>query len=195
MNTPNTTKSNLYEDIETGLKVRLVTQEDMDILAKWFSDPILLESYGGPGKAMTYEQVKLKFFPNVLSNIQRCIIQHDQKPIGFIQIYELGEEEKAEYQYPENMKVFATDQFIAEETERGKGFGTGLIKSTVKYISSSFNPDRITLDPQTINERAIHVYEKCGYNKVRIVPQHDKYIYADGLVEMRDSWLMEYVSK
>ncbi len=157
-----------YEDPETGLQVRPITINDFNILSKWFTDSDVLESYGGLGKSLTQDQVHAKFFPPTPNHVQRCIIQLAGKPIGYIQIYALDDKEKVDYQYPTDKKIYATDQFIAEKTERGKGLGTALIRSSVQFITESYNPDCITLDPNVINERAIHVYEKCGF-KVEFV--------------------------
>ncbi|WP_309138169.1 GNAT family N-acetyltransferase [Priestia megaterium] len=47
--------------------------------------------------------------------------------------------------------------------------------------------EKIVLDPQAWNQRAIACYEKCGFKKVKYLPKHE---YHEG--ELRDCWLMEY---
>ena len=40
----------------------------------------------------------------------------------------------------------------------------------VAYLIEEKGADRIVMDPQTWNERAIRCYEKCGFEKGEIAP-------------------------
>lgn len=55
------------------------------------------------------------------------------------------------------------------------------------YLIAEHQAERIVMDPQTWNERALHVYEKCGFRKLALLPKHE---YHEG--EMRDCWLIAY---
>ncbi|WP_325063423.1 GNAT family N-acetyltransferase [Gracilibacillus salitolerans] len=79
------------------------------------------------------------------------------------------------------------DQFIGEEKYWNKGIGTLLVSSMVAFLIKHKNPDRIDMDPQTTNTRALHCYEKCGFKKVRILSNHELH---EG--DYQDCWLMEY---
>ena len=68
-----------------------------------------------------------------------------------------------------------------------KGIGTKLVSSVVEYLIREKGADRIVMDPQTWNERAIHCYEKCGFEKVKLLPKRELHEGA-----YRDCWLMEY---
>jgi aminoglycoside 6'-N-acetyltransferase len=43
------------------------------------------------------------------------------------------------------------------------------------------------MDPRVSNERAIHCYEKCGFQKVKVLKEHELH---EGVLE--DCWMMEY---
>ena len=79
------------------------------------------------------------------------------------------------------------DQFIGESTYWNKGVGTQLVSAMVAYLIEEKGADRIVMDPQTWNERAIRCYEKCGFKKVKLLPENELH---EG--EYRDCWLIEY---
>ena len=62
--------------------------------------------------------------------------------------------------------IYGTDQFFGEPSYWNKGIGTRLVSAMVKYLIEEKGANRIVMDPQTWNERAIRCYEKCGFEKV-----------------------------
>lgn len=48
----------------------------------------------------------------------------------------------------------------------GNGSGRAFVTSILEFIDTKFGPDRITLSVTTFNERAIRVYEACGFRQV-----------------------------
>ena len=57
----------------------------------------------------------------------------------------------------------------------------------IRYLIEHKKADRIVMDPQTRNTRAIKCYEKCGFKKVKILPSRELH---EG--EYQDCWLIEY---
>lgn len=56
----------------------------------------------------------------------------------------------------------------AKQQERG--LGSEAIPAMVKYSAKEYNLDRIMLKVFPFNERAIHVYEKCGFREYDRAP-------------------------
>lgn len=77
----------------------------------------------------------------------------------------------------------------AETDYWNKGIGTLLVKAMVEYLVDKQQADKVIMDPQTRNVRALRCYEKCGFKKIRILPNHE---YHEG--EYLDCWLIEYRS-
>lgn len=59
----------------------------------------------------------------------------------------------------------------------------------IDFLIKEKGADRVVVDPQTWNKRAISCYEKCNLKKVNFLPKHEIH---EG--ELRDSWLLEYKS-
>ena len=175
---------------EGNLQVRELERVDKVLLSKWLSDPEILRYYEGRDNPFDIEKVEQAFFDDE-ENVVRCLIEFSGIPIGYVQFYIVDEQERQVYGYDNSSEiVYGMDQFIGESAYWDKGIGTQLVRSMVTYLTEEEDADRIVMDPQTWNERAIHCYEKCGFEKVKLLPANELH---EG--EYRDSWLMEHVAK
>lgn len=118
--------------------------------------------------------------------MNRCIVQYKQKPIGYIQFYLIDQNERLVYGYPWDKLIYGTDQFIGMSGMWNHGIGKQLVQSMIKYLFEEKKADRVVMDPQVQNKRAIACYEKCGLQKVKKLSTHEKH---EG--KKRDCWLME----
>ncbi|WP_285889538.1 GNAT family N-acetyltransferase [Paenibacillus glycanilyticus] len=83
--------------------------------------------------------------------------------------------------------LYGMDQFIGEPGYWNKGIGSELMKETVRYLTMERGAVKIAMDPQAWNARALRVYEKNGFKKVKLLEKHE---WHEG--EYRDCWLMVY---
>ncbi|WP_411334499.1 GNAT family N-acetyltransferase [Metabacillus indicus] len=168
-----------------NLKVRKLEDGDNVLLAKWLSDPSVLEFYEGRDNPFDLNKVKEIFYATDDEEV-KCIVEYEGKVIGYIQYYQLDDKTKKEYGYL-NENVYGTDQFIGEIDYWNKGIGTLLVTSMIRFLLEQQKADRIVMDPQTRNNRAIKCYEKCGFKKVKVLPNRELH---EGIYQ--DCWLMEY---
>lgn len=167
-----------------SLKVRRLAEKDKHLLAKWLSTPEVLEFYEGRDNSFDVKKVEWVFYSSDDDEV-KCIIEYEGNSIGYIQYYELDEATKIEYGY-ESGKIFGIDQFIGEVDYWNRGIGTLLVTSMTEFLFEKLEADKVVMDPQVRNERAIKCYEKCGFNKVKLLPKHELH---EG--EFRDCWLVE----
>jgi aminoglycoside 6'-N-acetyltransferase len=168
-----------------SLKVRKLEEKDRYLLAKWLSNPLVLAFYEGRDNAFDLDKVK-KVFYSSKDDEGKCMVEFGGNEIGYIQFYPLDDARKREYGYF-NENIYGIDQFIGEVEYWNKGIGTLLVTSMVKYLMDHKKAVRVVMDPQTRNTRAIKCYEKCGFKKVRILPDHELH---EG--KYHDCWLIEY---
>lgn len=174
----------IYESY--GILVREIEQKDELLLVSWLSNPRVLQYYEGRDRPHNLEMVRESFF--VDDEECRCIVEYHGKPIGYIQFYQLDADTMNDYGYYNSAeKVYGMDQFIGETAYWNQGIGTKLIKSMVDYLSRHKGADKIVMDPQTWNERALACYAKCGFKKVKLMKEHEKH---EGIY--RDCWLIQY---
>jgi aminoglycoside 6'-N-acetyltransferase len=170
------------------LEIRTLNPEDKGELVKWLSDPQVLRFYEGRDNPFNLEKVEEKFYQSE-ENVERCLILYEGKKIGYLQFYLLDEEGKEEYGYVPNLpdRFFGLDQFIGETDYWGQGVGTCFVTMMLEYLIQFESADRVVLDPQAWNTRAISCYEKCGFKKVKRLEKHE---WHEG--EWRDCVVMEY---
>jgi aminoglycoside 6'-N-acetyltransferase len=167
------------------LKVRKLEEKDNVLLAKWLSDPSVLEFYEGRDNPFDLDKVNEVFYASEDDEV-KCIVEYDGNDIGYIQFYQVDDETKKEYGYL-NENVYGTDQFIGEVEYWNKGIGTLLVTSMIKFLIEHKKADRIVMNPQTRNTRALNCYEKCGFEKVKILSSRELH---EG--KYQDCWLIEY---
>lgn len=168
------------------LSVRPLTEEDAGLLAAWLCDPRVLEFYEGRDHPHDLELVQERFYREDSETV-RNIVSYGNRPIGYIQYYEIDREERELYGYAGTQeRIFGMDQFIGEPDCWNRGIGTMLIQAMASYLLGEMKADRIVMDPQAWNARALRVYEKCGFKKKKLLPQHE---WHEGAY--RDCWLIE----
>lgn len=169
-----------------GLMVRKLQAKDNHLLVKWLSDPMVLEFYEGRDNSFVLEKVN-KLFYNAGNDKVGCMVTYQGVNIGYIQYYPLDERTCKIYHYDGVENIYGIDQFIGETDYWNRGIGTQLVKSMVEYLFNQMGAERVVMDPQTSNKRALRSYEECGFKRVRMLPKHELH---EG--EYRDCWLMEY---
>ncbi|OPH61387.1 GNAT family N-acetyltransferase [Paenibacillus ferrarius] len=175
--------------LNNDICLRRLELKDSNLLVNWLSNPEVLAYYEGRDRPHNLELVRKHFFED-RDEITQCIIQYKNTDIGFIQFYLIGDEEIAQYGYQDDLGIiYGMDQFIGETEFWNQGIGYQLIKETVRYLIENRSANKIVLDPQAWNTRAIRVYEKSGFIKKIYLEEHEMH---EG--ELRDCWLMEYDS-
>lgn len=172
-----------------NITIRLMrdTIEDYNLMLKWLNDENVLQYYEGRDNSFNMDRIKKKYKKKILSSCDfPCIIQYDGVDVGYIQYYQLTDEGYTEYGYNIKEKIFGIDLFIGEVEYWNKGIGNKVLKLLIEIIRKEKKADRITIDPQAWNIRAIKCYEKCGFKKVRLMEKHELH---EG--EYRDCLLME----
>ncbi len=169
------------------IKIRLMedTEVDYGLMAKWLSDPRVYEFVHGKPKDINH--VKKHYGPRILKkeNIYSCFIEYKNKPIGYIQYFNIKKYEK-KYELTNTKDVWAIDMWIGEPEYWGHGIGSKTLELLSNFILKVYKAKNIVIDPHTDNPRAIRAYEKAGFKKVKILKKHE--MHKNKKV---DCWLME----
>ena len=139
-----------------NLNIRDAVPSDAAILCAWWNDGKVMAHAGFPKGLSTSISEVTKQILKSSDQFRLLIIEADGKPIGEMN-YRLNDSETAEI----GIK-------ICDFGFQGKGYGTILIQMLVKYLFEQINIGRIILDTNIQNVRAQHVYEKCGFKKIRV---------------------------
>ena len=100
--------------------------------------------------------------------ISAYIICIDEKPIGYIQIYNAYDfsRDPPLVGLPESLAAF--DIFIGEADYLKRGLGPKAITIFLDQYAVSYS--HVFVNPDSANVAAIHAYEKAGFNKIEYQP-------------------------
>ena len=78
--------------------------------------------------------------------------------------------------------------FCTAPEYQNKGYGTILVKELIKYVTEKLNMHRLYLEVFADNEKAIRLYERCGFRNEGILRDN---VYKNG--RFRDVMVMSYL--
>lgn len=178
---------------EKDISVRELTQADAAVLLRWLTDDRVLEWYEGRDAGFTPEKIQEHFYADDAA-VNRCIVEYEGKPVGYVQYYPLDADGLEEYAYTAQTadtgpahSVYAMDQFLGEPDCWGRGIGRQFIGLLLSYLTRECGAKTVLLDPHADNNRAIRCYEACGFHRVKLLSAHELH---EGT--WRDCVLMEY---
>ena len=177
--------SNLFR----GELVRLVapSERDAPVLARWSEDADYLRSVDSDyARPLSVEEATLRLkpegaHPNKVEFHIRTLA--DDSLIGFVALHSI--------EWNNSAGLLAVG--IGEPQYRGKGYGTDALRLILRYAFRELNLFRIGLDVIATNARAIHTYERLGFQhegRMRGAVLRDG-LRADRILMgiLRDEWL------
>ncbi len=145
---------------------RLLTPDDFPLLHEWLHRPHVAEWWARPP---TLAEVEEEFGGDIASP---AIFPHvallDGEPVGFIQWYEVMSADPESWWKDEtDPGARGIDQFLANDTQLGRGLGTQMIREFVAQLFADPAVTKVQTDPDPTNTRAVRSYEKVGFRAIR----------------------------
>lgn len=164
-----------------SILIRKMEENDSDfcIFLKWMTDPETMKYWEGMTVHYTYDKVVKEYQEILADQVTPCVIEYQQKAIGFCQfcvldaeVYEVPKEEYERFVIPSDV-VYGIDIFLGEVQYRDRGIGTKCLKLLMEALFDKYGADVLMIDPKTHNQRAIACYHKCGFTDYFVVPQRE----------------------
>ena len=144
------------------VELRPMTIDDVALLRTWDDDADVAAAIGGRG-ADWYD------WPVELARDVRwrelLIATEDGRPIGFIQLFDAGEEE-THYWGDVAPGTWSLDIWIGSPDDRGRGLGREVMHAALRRIFDHHGAEVVLIDPRIENRRAISFYERLGFERV-----------------------------
>ena len=138
------------------IKLRQATINDLALLTYWDTKQHVIDS--DPDDDWNWA-VELNRNP---AWRQQLVAEHDERPIGFIQIIDPYKEETHYWGEVEKNKR-AIDIWIGEEEDLNKGFGTIMMQRAIELCFSEPDVNAILIDPLKSNIKAHRFYKRLGF--------------------------------
>jgi len=181
----------LIRSAELSIRELRDDHSDYQLMSKWLTDPQLLEYVVGRDEPYSLDRIKKKYSPRALAadSVTPCLLVYRDVPIGYLQYYPVTAALSGEYGIDDGSDLagmYAIDQWIGEPRFWNLGLGTRAVLLLVNYLTEARNAQTVVTDPRVDNTRAIRCCEKCGFQKIKVLPRHELH---EG--EFRDCWLMQ----
>lgn len=134
-----------------------IKKEDMEIIYGWFSDSEFLKYYDYyPPVSLNKDEVDKIFNDYENSSKSKVFsVRLNETIIGIAGFDDIVGENQ----------VGTLFIGLGNENKRGKGYGKEAMKLLLEYGFMNLNFHRIQLNVLEFNEKAINLYEKCGFKK------------------------------
>lgn len=159
---------------EHRISFRPLTRDDLSQMLEWLSDPDVSAWY--TAEELSPEGMESEFGEMIdgTDPAYPYVINIDAAPAGYIQCYRLGDHPEYLAQVELAPDYVSTDLFIGDPVFRNHGWGAPVLRAFLRQIVfGAFNATRASIMPSPTNARAITVYERVGFQAVRVVPVYD----------------------
>ena len=136
--------------------IRNAVTVDARLLCEWWNDGAIMEHAGFPnGLGTTVEEVASQIKKESDATTRRHIIFYNYTAIGEMNYRNLGN------------RVCEIGIKICDTESQNKGIGKIVLSLFIDGLFNELGYEKILLDTNLKNERAQHVYEQLGFQKVR----------------------------
>ena len=140
-------------------QLRELERKDLNIINKWRNDVELIEKFGVPFRFINFD-VDVSWYENYIrnrGNVIRCAIVSvdDDEILGLVSLTTIDSiNQSAELHI-----------MIENNKNQNKGIGSFAINKMLQHAFFNMNLHRVELTVLSDNDRARHVYEKCGFKQ------------------------------
>lgn len=168
-------------------KLRELSRSDIPEVNLWRSDKELISFLGAPFRYIDQE-IDERWFDSYLnnrSNTIRCAIIDDAKPEEILGMVALTNIDWVP-------RTGILHIMIGNSGNRNRGIGTFAVSEILKHAFDDMNLHRVELEVLTSNDRAIHLYEKIGFEREGIKKQaafkSGEYVDVLFMAILKDKW-------
>lgn len=149
---------------------KLVEKAHRSLVHTWLLQPHVAEWFYGQGLENTLKH--LDEFLAGSSYAQYWLAFEEEHPFAFLITSQVDKphDELAPWCRPEG-EAITLDMLIGDPSYLGRGYAVPVIH---QFLLSQFpDVDEVLIDPEASNVKAIHVYQKAGFNKLgEFIPSH-----------------------
>lgn len=138
--------------------LRELERGDVPAINRWRSDRGLISCLGAPYRFIGPE-VDERWFDAYLSgraSTVRCAVADSSEPGRILGLVTLASIDWS-------ARSAELHIMVGEEADRGRGLGTFAVSEMLRHAFRDLGLHRVELDALAGNDRAVHVYEKCGF--------------------------------
>lgn len=146
-------------------------ERDAALLHRWQQQPYVVPYWKLNISFEDYKKHLKKFLDDEHQTLYLGLI--DGVPMSYWEAYWVRGDviENAYDPHPEDQGIHL---LIGEEAFLGKGYALPLLRAIVNFQFLHQETEKVIAEPDIRNEKMIHVFEKCGFEKVKPIELPDK---------------------
>jgi aminoglycoside 6'-N-acetyltransferase len=175
---------------EETLVIRRMRDEhdEYALMVRWRNERHVREWWDPDEPPLSIEGAERKYGPRTRADsaTTACVIEQDDRPVGYIQFYPwVAEDTTALGIPPFDDQTWGLDVFVGEPELVGRGIGSRSVDLVCRYLFGSRGASAVALVTSKGNRRALRAYEKAGFEPTASVLDTDT---RKG--QRVESWLM-----
>lgn len=137
-------------------KLRELNENDLSTINTWRNDKNVIDNLEAPFRFIGLE-VDKRWYENYMNSrnvtVRCAIVDESNKIFGLVSLTSIDQlNQSAEFHI-----------MIGSSENQGRGIGTFAVNEMLKHAFYNLNLQRVELTVFESNERAKHLYEKCGF--------------------------------
>jgi aminoglycoside 6'-N-acetyltransferase len=155
---------------------RALERSDFPLLQRWLSEPHVDIWWHD---ALDLARLEQKYGPLIdgIEPTHVFIIEHQSRPVGWIQWYRWSDYPKHAAQLEAGANAAGIDLAIGEPSIVGKGIGSSAIRQFIlTVVAVEPGMTAIVADPEERNGRSCRAFEKAGFTPVRTVELEGEHV-------------------
>ncbi|WP_419181326.1 GNAT family N-acetyltransferase [Fictibacillus nanhaiensis] len=146
-------------------------ERDVTLLHKWQQQPYVIPYWKLDISFEAYKKHLETFLADQHQTLYLGLI--DGVPMSYWEAYWVKGDvvEKSYDPHPNDQGIHL---LIGEESFIGKGYALPLLRAIVHFQFLSKGTEKVIAEPDIRNEKMIHVFEKCGFEKIKAIDLPDK---------------------
>jgi RimJ/RimL family protein N-acetyltransferase len=153
----------------SSISFRALERSDFLLLQRWLSEPHVDQWWH---EALDLAGLEQKYGPCIdgIEPTHVFIIEHESRPMGWIQWYRWSDYPKHAAQLDAEPNAAGIDLSIGEVSLVGKGIGPNAIREFIfNVVCAEPGITAVVTDPEERNGRSCRAFEKAGFIPVRTV--------------------------
>jgi acetyl CoA:N6-hydroxylysine acetyl transferase len=151
--------------------VKVELERDVELLHQWHQQPYVIPFWKLDIPFKKYKIHLKNFLEDKHQTLYLGLI--DGVPMSYWEAYWVKGDvvENCYNPHPEDQGIHL---LIGEEDYLGKGYALPVLRAMVQFQFLASGTEKVIAEPDLTNEKMIHVFEKCGFEKVKPIKLPDK---------------------
>jgi aminoglycoside 6'-N-acetyltransferase len=159
----------LFSDDELSVRCLRDDREDRSLLLEWLTDPNGVTTVAWKEDVpWDMKKIERKFMPRTKDDsiVTSCIINQEEKAIGYIQFYPLDKDSylfTPPIEYEKFKGGYGIDLFIGYPELWDQGIGTKAVRAMADYLINNRGAKVVCADPEENNHRSVACWKRAGF--------------------------------